>query len=67
MGYISPESRELVQIWLRSIQMQKSQGASLYGPDMRKWPSRMVDAFTCLETERVKTDNAQSRAEQQDR
>jgi hypothetical protein len=67
VSYITPESRELVQIYLRSTQMKKSQGASLYGPDLNRWPARTVDAFTCLESERIRTENAQSRAETQDR
>lgn len=66
VSFITPESRELVQVFLRARQMRELAGASLYGPDLREWPARVVDAFTLLESERLKTENAQSRAEQQD-
>jgi hypothetical protein len=67
VSYITPESKELVQIFNRATQMQKAQGTSLWGPDLGKWPVKVVDAFSCLESERVRYINAQSRAEHQER
>lgn len=60
---ITPQSQELIQIYARNAHMQEAAGASLFGPDMGKWPARMVDVFVALESERVKSDNAQTRAE----
>lgn len=52
---------------MRSTRMFKAQSASLYGPDLRHWPARMVDAFTLLEAERLRVEHARSQADQQDR
>jgi hypothetical protein len=66
VSYIKPESQELIQIWARSRSMYETCGASLLGPDLRKWPARMVDAFTTLEAERLRRDNAEVNAGRDD-
>ena len=49
-------SMELVQQFVRGKILHKSFGTSLYGPDLREWPARVVDAFMILEAEESKVE-----------
>lgn len=49
--YVSDQSQEMVQLFARSLQMKEAAGASLFGNDISKWPSRLVDAFVVLQGE----------------
>jgi hypothetical protein len=66
VSLITPRTSEFINIWLRSTNVHESTGSSLYGPDLSEWPSRMVDVFEILETERRKVDNARMEAERLD-
>jgi len=41
-------------------------GASLYGPDLSKWPSREVEALTVLQYEHNRVENARIEAEREE-
>lgn len=63
VSYITPRSQELVSILGTATHAQRATGASLFGPDLSKWPAKAVDASVCLELERISTDNARREAE----
>lgn len=44
-------SLETVQSFAKAQLMFKNLGASPYGGDLNKWPSKMVDAFVLLQDE----------------
>lgn len=58
VAFISPESRQLVEILNRSDKAHRGGGASLYGTDLSQWPARMVDAQVALQQEQMRTENA---------
>jgi hypothetical protein len=56
---VTPESMRLVEIFGRA---QFVSGAPLYGPDLSRWPARMVDAAAVIQQEQNRTENARSKA-----
>ena len=60
---IRPETRELIQILHRAKRAQDAGGAALCGPDLRRWPARVVDALAAMEEERIRVHNAEIEAE----
>lgn len=62
VSYISPASRELVQIVFRS---QYATAAPLFGTDLSKWPIWAMDVLVTVEQERIKEHNARFDAEQE--
>lgn len=67
VSYITPHSLELIQIANRTDLAKEKTGAAAYGPDLSKYPSRMVDVFTILEREGRKVDQARTEAEEFER
>lgn len=65
--FIAPQSIELLQIVGRARAMKEATGAGMYGTDLSKYPSKLVDVMTTLENERIITDNAKYEAEQSER
>lgn len=61
VSYITPASRHLIQIECQN-QIMKESGASMYGPDLSKWPSRIADAFCRIAVVRNEHNNEQHRA-----
>ncbi|HXS93185.1 MAG TPA: hypothetical protein VN736_01200 [Candidatus Limnocylindrales bacterium] len=57
VSFITPASRHLIQVEVQNQVLKESTGASLYGPDLSKWPSKVVDAFTCIATTRNEYDH----------
>ena len=45
---ITPESKQLVEIFMTA----ENAGVSLYGPDLSRWPARLVDAAAVIGIER---------------
>lgn len=56
---ITPESKRLVEIFDRAGLVN---AAPLYGPDLSKWPARMVDAAGIIQQEANRTENARMKA-----
>ena len=63
MSLITPRAVELVQIFARSRHAKEGGGASLFGPDLSKWPAWAVDAQVVIEQERIKQENARMEAQ----
>jgi hypothetical protein len=61
--YITADSIELVQLSNRSRIAKDATGASLYGSDLSKWSSKMVDAFNALEIARRSYEASRMEAE----
>ncbi len=59
VSLISAQSLELVQLFART-RMMKEFGASPYGGNLSRWPSKLVDAFTLLQEEHTKVENLRS-------
>jgi hypothetical protein len=45
--------------------MKETVGASPYGGDLNKWPSRIVDAFVLLQDEHSRVDNMRNSRQSQ--
>lgn len=58
---VTIDSIELVNLHAKALVMREAFGAVMFGPDLRKWPSRLVDAFAVLETERARVKDIQLR------
>ncbi len=67
VSLIQPETRELIQILQRARRVQEAGGAALFGPDLRRWPARVVDALAAVEEERIRVHNAEIEAEASER
>lgn len=63
VGYILPESRQLVATLARARFVPAT---ALYGPSLVEWPARMVDAAVVIEQETNRAENARMRAEMRD-
>ena len=61
VSFISPATLSLMGT-LDVAELARPSGAALYGPDLSKWPARMVDALVTIEIERTKADNARQEA-----
>ncbi len=57
VSFITPQSEELVAIVTRAQLVGKAAGASLFGPDLSKWPARMYDAATLVAAEDAKVES----------
>ena len=57
VSYISQKSLDLIQIDMRQRIAHKATGAFLYGPDLSKWPSKLLDALTVIEDEQRSIEN----------
>ena len=64
VSFVTPRSRELVQIFNRA-QYSQGAGASMFGPDLSKWPIWAVDAQVVLEQARIREHNARFEAERE--
>jgi hypothetical protein len=58
VSFITPKSIDLVQVAAKSQHAREASGASLYGPDLSKWPARAAEVMITLEVERVTAENA---------
>jgi hypothetical protein len=63
VSLITPESKRLVQILARSERAHEASGASLYGPNLSRWPVRMLDAQVAIQQETNRESNARQEAE----
>lgn len=59
----SGELRAWIEIARRSEFAHQASGASLYGPDLSKWPARAVDALVTIQQEQNRAENARTAAE----
>lgn len=57
VSYVTPESQELLFLYLRAFQMKEATGLPMMGPDVLSWPARLVDAFVVLYSETRKVEN----------
>ena len=48
---------DLVQTFAKARVMNEAAGAVLYGGDLNRWPSRLVDAFMVLQDEQTRVDS----------
>jgi len=46
--YVTPTTRHWIYTERQQDILKESTGACLYGPDISKWPSKMVDVFTTI-------------------
>lgn len=60
---ITPDSKELITLDARYRRLKEASGATLYGPDARRWPAWWADVVTTIETQRVLSHNARIEAE----
>lgn len=60
---ITPESQQLIQLFAMAGHAHEASGATLFGPDLSKWPARMFDAQVVLEQCRIEENNARCQAE----
>lgn len=51
--------------YYRSKRVSESTGAPLYGPDLSKWPARVVDAIDVIEVEDINYREAEERSRHQ--
>jgi hypothetical protein len=63
VSFITPRSRELVEVFMRAKRLTESSGASMFGPDLSAWPAWAVDSFDVLERESIRYENARFQAE----
>jgi len=66
-SFITPEYIELVQIIDRMNIVKDRTGASPYGTDLSKYPSKLVDSLIAIEIEERKVANARHTAERSER
>jgi hypothetical protein len=66
VSLISPQSAELIQVFSRARHAREGGGATLFGPDLSKWPAWAVDALVVIEQERIKEHNARIEAESEE-
>ena len=63
VSYVTPRSIDMVQLLARSEHGREASGASLYGPDLSRWPAPIAEAMIALEVERVTAENARHERE----
>ena len=63
VALITAESQELVTLDARYRRTKDAAGATLFGPDARRWPAWWADVVTTIETQRVLAHNARIEAE----
>ena len=63
VSYITAESLALIQLDNRQRTAKEATGAMMYGPDLSRWPSRIVEACNVIEAERNNAENAKYKAE----
>jgi len=66
VSYITGDTQQLIQIDAMAKLAKDATGASLYGPDLSKWPSREVEALTVLQYEHNRVENARIEAEREE-
>ncbi len=66
VSYITPASRELVNIEGRMRRVHDAGGAVFLGPDSSMWPAWWADGVALIEVQRVLEHNARSRQELDD-
>ena len=65
-SFITADSIELIQLTTRLNLAKEKTGACAFGPDLSKYPSRLLDAFIVLEREERKIEHARYEAERSD-
>lgn len=63
MCSITPESRQLVDLYMRSELLKIQPGEMTYGTDPSKWPAKFVDAMEILKLQDLSERNARMEAE----
>ena len=63
VSLITPQSKQIVEVFVRAKFAHQASGAGLYGPDLSCWPARAVDALVVIQQETNREHNARVRAE----